>query len=241
MTKGKSGLSVSRRREEMRQKKERQKKRLMIVGGIIVGIVVIGVLIWQIFTVCCAPEPPLELAGERPLAAISPSDRNDYFSQYPPMVIDTANSYEAVITVQGKGEMRLALFDDEAPLTVNNFVYLANQGFYDGLTFHRVIEDFMAQGGDPTGIGSGGPGYEFEDETGAGLTFDRRGLLAMANAGPDTNGSQFFITFVPTPHLNGLHTIFGELVAGDDVLSALTLNPTSQSADVIEQIVIVEE
>ncbi|MCP4426116.1 MAG: peptidylprolyl isomerase, partial [Chloroflexi bacterium] len=126
------------------------------------------------------------------------------------MVIDTAKSYEAVITVAGKGDMRLTLFDDEAPLTVNSFVFLANQGYFDGLTFHRVIADFMVQGGDPTGIGSGGPGYQFEDETDAGLSFDRRGLLAMANSGPATNGSQFFITFVPTPHLNGLHTIFGE-------------------------------
>jgi cyclophilin family peptidyl-prolyl cis-trans isomerase len=143
--------------------------------------------------------------------------------------------------VAGKGDMRLALFDDEAPLTVNNFVFLANQGYYDGLTFHRVLADFMAQGGDPTGIGAGGPGYQFEDEVDTGLTFDRRGLLAMANAGPGTNGSQFFITFVPTPHLNGLHTIFGELIEGDDVLSSLTINPTSETVDVIEKIVIVEQ
>ncbi|MCP4427554.1 MAG: peptidylprolyl isomerase [Chloroflexi bacterium] len=156
------------------------------------------------------------------------------------MVIDAAKSYEAVVTVAGKGDMRLTLFDDEAPLTVNSFVYLANQGFYDGLTFHRVIADFMAQGGDPTGIGSGGPGYQFEDETDADLSFDRRGLLAMANSGPATNGSQFFITFVPTPHLNGLHTIFGELIEGDDVLSGLTISEPGGPADVIERIVIVE-
>ncbi|MCB9422424.1 MAG: peptidylprolyl isomerase [Ardenticatenaceae bacterium] len=157
------------------------------------------------------------------------------------MVIDTAKSYEAVITVKDKGDMRLTLFDDEAPLAVNNFVYLANEGYYDGLTFHRVIADFMAQGGDPTGLGSGGPGYQFADEVDTGRAFDKRGLLAMANAGPDTNGSQFFITFVPTPHLNGLHTIFGELTEGDDVLSSLTINPTSETADVIEKIEIVEK
>ncbi len=104
-----------------------------------------------------------------------------------------------------------------APLTVNNFVFLANEGFYDGTTFHRVIQEFMAQGGDPTGTGGGGPGYWFADETGNGLVFDRPGLLAMANAGPNTNGSQFFITFAPMPHLDGAHTIFGELVAGEDV------------------------
>ncbi|HOU41726.1 MAG TPA: peptidylprolyl isomerase, partial [Promineifilum sp.] len=142
------------------------------------------------------------------------------------------------------GQMRLRLFDDEAPTTVNNFVYLANQGFYDGTTFHRVLENFMAQGGDPSGTGSGGPGYTFQDETDNGLTFDRRGLLAMANSGPDTNGSQFFITFAPATHLDGLHTIFGELTEGDDVLSGITLrDPDTATApgDVIEEITIFEQ
>ncbi|MBX7250832.1 MAG: peptidylprolyl isomerase [Candidatus Promineofilum sp.] len=160
------------------------------------------------------------------------------------MTIDTAKSYEAVIRMANGGEMRFLLFDDEAPITVNNFVYLANQGFYDGTTFHRVLENFMAQGGDPSGTGSGGPGYTFEDETENGLTFDRRGLLAMANAGPDTNGSQFFITFAPATHLDGLHTIFGELTEGDDVLSGITLrDPDTATApgDVIEEIVIFEQ
>ncbi|MCA9917021.1 MAG: peptidylprolyl isomerase [Anaerolineales bacterium] len=158
------------------------------------------------------------------------------------MTIDTSKTYEAIITTE-KGEMRFRLFDDEAPVTVNNFVFLANQGFYDGTSFHRVLEDFMAQGGDPSGTGAGGPGYEFEDEFDDNLTFDRRGLLAMANAGPATNGSQFFITFVETPWLNGLHTIFGELIEGDDVLSAITLrDPGSDTpADIIERIDIVEQ
>ena len=99
----------------------------------------------------------------------------------------------------------------------------------------------MAQGGDPTGVGAGGPGYQFADETDTGRSFDKRGLLAMANSGPNTNGSQFFITFAETPWLDGMHTIFGELVEGDDVLSSLTIDPTPQTADVIEQIVIVEQ
>ena len=241
MSKEKINLSVSKRREEMLKKKEAQRKRRNAVLGGLLAIVVIAAAAYFLLRPDSAAAPTVSEGGERPLAAIAPAARNDYYSQYPPMVIDTAKSYEAIITVQGKGDMRLTLFDDEAPLTVNNFVFLANQGFYDGLTFHRVMADFMAQGGDPAGIGSGGPGYEFEDEVDTGRTFDKRGLLAMANAGANTNGSQFFITFVPTPHLNGLHTIFGELIEGDDVLSSLTINPTADTSDVIEQIVIVEQ
>jgi cyclophilin family peptidyl-prolyl cis-trans isomerase len=124
---------------------------------------------------------------------------------------------------------------------VNNFVFLSQQGFYDGLTFHRVLEDFMAQGGDPSGTGGAGPGYQFADEVDNGLTFDRRGLLAMANAGPATNGSQFFITFVPTPHLNGLHTIFGEVIEGDAILDQIARVAPGQPGDVIERIDIVEK
>lgn len=241
MSKENVNLSVSKRREEMKKKKEAQRKRRNTIVGGLVAVVVIAVAAYLLLRQNTSAEPAVSESGERPLAAIAPADRNNYFSQYPPMVIDTAKSYEAVITVKDKGDMRLTLFDDEAPLAVNNFVYLANEGYYDGLTFHRVIADFMAQGGDPTGLGSGGPGYQFADEVDTGRAFDKRGLLAMANAGPDTNGSQFFITFVPTPHLNGLHTIFGELTEGDDVLSSLTINPTSETADVIEKIEIVEK
>ncbi|MFW6068537.1 MAG: peptidylprolyl isomerase [Chloroflexota bacterium] len=153
------------------------------------------------------------------------------------MLIDPEAGYEAEIKTE-KGDIRVKLFAEEAPLTVNNFVFLANEGFYDGLTFHRVLEDFMAQGGDPTGQGSGGPGYRFEDETDNGLTFDRPGLLAMANAGPGTNGSQFFITFVPTSWLNGNHTIFGEVIEGNEVLSQITRRQPGAAtpADTIERV-----
>lgn len=182
------------------------------------------------------------LEGERPFANIEPAARNGLLTAPPPFVLDTSLTYEAILTTD-KGEMRLRLFDDEAPITVNNFIFLAEQGFYDGTTFHRVLADFMAQGGDPTGLGAGGPGYQFQDEVDNGLTFDRPGLLAMANAGPNTNGSQFFITLAPTPWLDGNHTIFGELIAGTDVLSGLTLrdpntNP-SFPGDRIESIQIV--
>lgn len=116
-----------------------------------------------------------------------------------------------------KGEININLLPEKSPVTVANFVNLVKQGYYDGLTFHRVIEDFMAQGGDPTGTGMGGPGYRFEDEVRNGLDFNVPGKLAMANAGPGTNGSQFFITTVPTEWLTGNHTIFGEVISDEDL------------------------
>ena len=115
-----------------------------------------------------------------------------------------------------KGEININLFPEKSPITVASFVNLVKHGYYDGLTFHRVIEDFMAQGGDPTGTGMSGPGYKFEDEVNNGLNFSSAGKLAMANAGPGTNGSQFFITTVPTEWLNDKHTIFGEVASKED-------------------------
>ncbi len=241
MAKEKTNLSVSKRREEMQRRKEAQRRQRTIFWGGFLAIVVIAAAVYFLTRPAPGEEPLVSDVGERPLGAIAPADRNDYYSQYPPMVIDATKSYEAIIRVQGKGDMRLTLFADETPLTVNNFVFLANEGFYDGLKFHRVIEDFMAQGGDPTGFGSGGPGYTFADEVDTGRSFDKRGLLAMANAGPSTNGSQFFITFAETSWLDGNHTIFGELTDGDDVLASLVPDPTGQSGDIIEQIVIIEQ
>ncbi len=142
------------------------------------------------------------------------------WSSPPAMQIDPSKSYEAVFKTE-IGDFRVRLFPAQAPMTVNNFVFLARQGYYDNTTFHRVLPGFMAQGGDPTGTGGGGPGYTFEDEFDPELQFDRPGLLAMANRGPDTNGGQFFITYAPTPHLNGLHTIFGEVIEGAEVLGRL--------------------
>jgi peptidyl-prolyl cis-trans isomerase len=119
--------------------------------------------------------------------------------------------------ITAKGDVNINLLPDKSPVTVANFVNLAKKGYYDGLKFHRVIDNFMAQGGDPTGTGMGGPGYQFEDEVNNGLNFSKAGKLAMANAGPGTNGSQFFITTVPTEWLNGNHTIFGEVVSEADL------------------------
>jgi cyclophilin family peptidyl-prolyl cis-trans isomerase len=243
--------SVSKRREEARRRQEAQRRQMLIIGAVaVVGLVAI-LFVWLVLprlnpgeeAGTTADEGQTETAtldDERPLAEIEPAERDSYYSEYPPMAIDTDNEYEAVITMAGGGEMRLRLFDEESPLAVNNFVFLANQGFYDGTTFHRVLANFMAQGGDPTGTGGGGPGYSFENETDNGLSFDRRGLLAMANAGPDTNGSQFFITFEPVTRLDGGYTIFGELVEGDEVLSSISLRDPEQAptepGDTIERI-----
>ena len=152
----------------------------------------------------------------------------------PEMRIDTDNAYHAVI-VTGHGEIEVALHPEHAPRTVNNFVFLAREGFYDGVVFHRVINDFMIQGGDPTGTGRGGPGYRFEDEFhGNPLRHDAK-VLSMANAGPDTNGSQFFITHRPQPHLDGRHTVFGTVVRGHDVVDAVRQGDAMVRVEIREQ------
>ena len=127
---------------------------------------------------------------------------------------------QAVIKTD-KGDIRLELYPEEAPVTVANFVNLAERGYYDGVTFHRVIANFMVQGGDPTGTGRGGPGYRFEDECHPSRRHDSAGILSMANAGPRTNGSQFFITHGPTPHLDGKHTVFGKVLEGQNVVDSI--------------------
>lgn len=177
-------------------------------------------------------------AGTGALSDVEPAARNGAYDAAPELTIDTTASYAAVLD-SDVGTIRLELFAAEAPLAVNNFVNLARDGFYDGTTFHRVMQDFMAQGGDPTGTGTGGPGYAFEDEVDTGRLFDQRGLLAMANSGPDTNGSQFFITFGPTDWLDGLHTIFGQLVGDDSVLDEIVLTGDSEPT-VINSVRIIE-
>jgi cyclophilin family peptidyl-prolyl cis-trans isomerase len=138
----------------------------------------------------------------------------------PPMNIDPSKSYTATIRTD-RGDIIVALHADKAPRTVNNFVFLARDGFYDGVIFHRVIADFMAQGGDPTRTGSGNPGYSFEDEFHPDLRHDKPGVLSMANAGPNTNGSQFFLTHVPVPHLDNKHSVFGQVIENLDVLMSI--------------------
>lgn len=142
------------------------------------------------------------------------------WSKMPEMKIDPKKKYFATIETD-KGNIELQLSPEQAPKTVNNFVFLAQEGFYDGLTFHRVIGNFMIQGGDPTGRGIGGPGYQFEDETRNNTLKHETGVISMANAGPNTNGSQFFITHSPQPHLNGKHTVFGKVTSGMDVVNSI--------------------
>lgn len=163
--------------------------------------------------------------------APAPTPKPKTYSELPPMVIDTSKQYTAIIEIE-KGNLVLELFARDVPITVNNFVFLASEGFYDGTTFHRVIADFMAQGGDPTGTGRGGPGYKFDDE----FTEHTHvaGALSMANSGANTNGSQFFITFTPQHGLDGKHSVFGQLIEGMDVLQAI------EQGDTIKRIVIEE-
>jgi cyclophilin family peptidyl-prolyl cis-trans isomerase len=208
-------------------------RTIQIIGIVIIVLIAIGV-IW------------LTLPKGNANATATPQSANDRYSAYPAMTIDVNKKYFATVKMANGSEFVIQLFPDKAPKTVNNFVFLARDGYYDGTTFHRVLEGFMAQGGDPTGTGSGGPGYQFEYEAND-LTFDKPGVVAMANTGPatPTNGSQFFITFVPTPQLNGGYTIFGQVTEGMDVVNSITRrdpdqNPTFEG-DAIETITIREE
>lgn len=167
------------------------------------------------------------------------------FSECPPTVIDPGKEYVATLHTE-KGEIVIALYPEIAPFAVNNFVFLAQNDWYDNVSFHRVLEGFMAQGGDPSGTGMGNPGYLFSIEVNPSLKFDRPGLIAMANAGPTANGSQFFITYGPTEHLDGQFTIFGEVIQGMDVAESLTLRdpqaePFADPGDLILDVTIEEK
>ena len=155
------------------------------------------------------------------------------YSAAPPMSIDPAKQYTATFDTS-KGTIVCDLFAKDAPISVNNFVFLARDSFYNNTTFHRVIKDFMVQGGDPEGTGRGGPGYRFEDEVKANPNKHRVGSLSMANAGPNTNGSQFFITHIATDWLNGKHTVFGQVKSGQNVVNAI------QQGDVLKSVTIAE-
>ncbi|MGB9498619.1 MAG: peptidylprolyl isomerase [Dissulfuribacterales bacterium] len=149
----------------------------------------------------------------------------------PEMQIDPDKTYKISMDTT-KGEIVLELYPEHAPKTVNNFVFLTKEGYYDGISFHRVISDFMIQGGDPTGSGSGGPGYKFADEFAGNPLTHERCVISMANAGPNTNGSQFFITHSPQPHLNGKHTVFGKVITGQDVVDMI------QQGDKMEKVTV---
>ncbi len=156
------------------------------------------------------------------------------WSAPPAMQIDTEMIYQVSMKTD-RGDIELALYPQHAPKTVNNFVFLIREGFYNGLLFHRVISDFMIQGGDPTGTGAGGPGYQFEDEIQDNPLRHETGAISMANAGPHTNGSQFFITHSPQPHLDGHHTVFGKILTGQDVVHAIRQGDRMVSVEVSEK------
>ena len=168
---------------------------------------------------------------------------NLQWSTPPKLEIDLKKSYTAILKTD-LGDITLQLFADKTPITVNNFVFLSRQGFYDGTIFHRVITDFMAQGGDPTGTGSGGPGYRFSDEFNPSLRHNKPGILSMANAGPSTNGSQFFITHVATPWLDNKHSVFGQVTEGMNVLLSIPpRDPSKRDAPAVKlnSVTIVEQ
>ena len=172
-----------------------------------------------------------------------PTQRNGMYTSAPAYNLDLSKSYTATFETE-KGNIVVELFAENAPKTVNNFVFLAREGFYDNTTFHRVITDFMAQAGDPTGTGRGGPGYRFADEFHPSLQHEGPGVLSMANSGPNTNGSQFFITFTSTPWLNNRHAVFGKITQGLDVLKNISIrDPMSARTpgDLIQTITITEE
>ena len=197
---------------------------LRLLGTVLILLVVLAVSCGE-----SAPEPapaptPAPSPQLSPKPAVKPEPKS--YSSPPPMTIDTSKKYTAIMETE-KGNLVLELFAKDVPKTVNNFVFLANEGFYDGTTFHRVLPGFMAQGGDPTGTGRGSPGYRFDDE----FTGHKHGTgaLSMANAGANTNGSQFFITFTPQPGLDGKHSVFGQLIEGMDVLKKITPRDPSQN------------
>ena len=161
------------------------------------------------------------------------------YKNAPEMVIDPKKKYKAKLKTS-KGDVVIELFADKVPNTVNNFVFLAREGYYDNTSFHRVIKDFMVQGGDPTGTGRGGPGYTFRDEIDPSLKHTGPGILSMANAGPNTNGSQFFITHVPTPWLDGKHAVFGKVVEGMDAVNAIPERDPGRASKPGETLISVE-
>ena len=191
------------------------------VSWMAMGVVFLAVIVLVILVVTAIPKQTAA-----PAEVSAPQATLKQYDAAPEMSIDVNKQYFATFTMENGGVFKVQLYPDKAPITVNNFVFLARDGYYDGTTFHRVLEGFMAQGGDPTGTGMGDPGYEFVNEY-SDLTFDKPGMVAMANRGPNKNSCQWFITEAPQPHLNGKMTIFGELVDGMEVVKKIARVPTT--------------
>jgi len=212
----------NRSKRNNRSTQANAKKNLQVTAAVLIVLVIIAGLYWLLILRKQAATPTSTAAQPPVLGGAK------QYSAAPPMTIDRSKQYFATVTMAKGGQFVIQLFPDKAPITVNSFVFLAQQGFFNGVTFHRVIPGFMAQGGDPTGTGTGGPGYQFVNEDND-LKFDKAGVVAMANAGRDTNGSQFFITYGPQAYLNGDYTIFGQVVSGMDVVNGITPRDPSQN------------
>jgi cyclophilin family peptidyl-prolyl cis-trans isomerase len=242
------------KRDVRRNARARQKlyTRIIIAGIIVIAL---AVVIWLVATALNAKPASLltpTAQNTKPVGSQIPTSGGQIpkligtkeYSAAPPMLIDVTKQYYATVKMAKGGEFVIQLFPDKAPITINSFVFLARQGFFDGVTFHRVLEGFMAQGGDPTGTGSGGPGYEFANEMN-NLTFDKAGVVAMANAGRNTNGSQFFIMFGPYGLSESDYTIFGQVISGMEVVNGITRRDPNQNpnfvGDAIESITITEK
>lgn len=238
-------MSSKKVNREEAQKTERTIQYVAIAMIVIVAAIVAAPYISKLFPKADAGSSAVveDVGSETACAAFDSIPAAAQYGEAPAMQIDQSKQYFAAFKMAKGGEFVVELYPAKAPITVNSFVFLACKNYFDGVTFHRVIEDFMAQGGDPSGTGSGGPGYEFVNED-SDLVFDKEGVVAMANAGRDTNGSQFFITFGPQEALNGGYTIFGQVVEGMDVVNGITRrDPMADTfqGDVIETIVVTEK
>jgi cyclophilin family peptidyl-prolyl cis-trans isomerase len=230
---------MSNKNRSARSSRRSARTRSNLNMRLIVVAIIVVVAIAIIWYVAAFRIPVAQSPAQTPVKATTLQ-----YSAAPPMTIDKNKQYFATVKMAKGGEFVIQLYPSKAPITVNSFVFLARQGFFNGVTFHRVLDGFMAQGGDPTGTGGGGPGYSFVNED-SDLKFDKAGVVAMANAGRDTNGSQFFITFGPQEQLNGSYTIFGQVTSGMDVVNGLTRRDPQQNptfpGDAIESITITEK
>lgn len=239
-------MPENRQTKKARLKAAREKqKRIQKIVAYIGLVVVVALVIWVIFSNLSSGTNTVDNPSTSQQTVNTPQViSTKQYSSAPSMKIDVTKQYYATVRMANGREFEIQLFADKAPITVNSFVFLARDGFFDGVTFHRVLEGFMAQTGDPTGTGTGGPGYQFVNEDND-LKFDKAGVVAMANAGRDTNGSQFFITFGPADWLDGGYTIFGQVISGMEVVNSITLrNPQTNPdfiGDAIESITITEK
>ena len=237
-------------KNEIRRRRAIQKRNQYITIAVVV-LIVVAVLVTMILSqMPQAGSPAASSTNGNPAPATvaagnaAPTVVAMQFATSPPMTIDVKKQYFATVTMAKGGQFVIQLYPDKAPVTVNSFVFLAEKGYFNGSTFHRVLDGFMAQGGDPTGSGKGGPGYQFANEIND-LKFDKAGVVAMANGGPNTNGSQFFIMFGPYGLSESDYTIFGQVTSGMDVVNSLTRRDPNQnptfSGDVMQSITISEK